>query len=323
MASKSSSILTLHVTLLAACSLVCVSSHASAQQARPTRASASKPSAPGAKRPARHKEYDEVLRESNLVILGEILDAQILQLRNQPGPLPEPVQTVDEEGYRSKVSLAAASWFFPELFDPPRLWSYRAEVRIREPFSGPLRKDHRISVNLVYGVSKDFVSEFITRPYAKDLCAKGSLVVLHLRKTRKETVALGHAEYELEPEQAPWPVSKDGLRQTITDMRIRMRRYEALQEIDKLVARVENLSDTERKTLRELVTASRPGLGQPRWAPRERTYLDQVLAGSVPGQAPAQAWRSWWSANRGSFINAPFRIGAGLGSQPSSETRPG
>lgn len=324
MTRKTLSCLPLRAFLVFVFVLSCASCQAGAQQTRPAASRTAGLSGPGAKRPAKHKEYDEILRESDVVILGQVDDAQIIQLKNEAGPLPEPKRSVNQEGIPVTIMPAGSSWFLADLFDPPRLWCYRAQVRIVEPFFGSFNKDSRITVDLVYGISRELVEEFVIgAAYTRVRSAKGSLVILHLRKTEVTPGGVERAPYELVSEQPPWPVDKDELTQRVADMKIRMRRYEALQEIDKLIAKVENLSNADRKTLRELVAASRPGLGQPRWTHRERVHLDQVLAGAVPGQTSAQAWRSWWSAHRDTFINAPFRIGAGLGSQPSPETRPG
>lgn len=83
MPPQSVSFSSLRAIPLIACAIVCRCSLAEAQAARAAPEPAGVSSAPAAKRLPKHKEYHDILEESDLVILGEIVDGQVLQLKNE------------------------------------------------------------------------------------------------------------------------------------------------------------------------------------------------------------------------------------------------
>lgn len=252
--------------------------------------------------PGHDLPYATVLNESTLVVVGAIRAAEFVQIKDQQGPPPQPRSGVDSCGTPITIMPQSASWFLSELFDPPHIEAYRIDLQVLEAVQGQAANLEIIKVNLVYGIHKVPV-ESLWDAYRKTVRNDniGSEITLHLRPVQGN---LGI--YELVSK--PWIVRVGGEFQARQDMKLRMRRYAAYQEIENLVGRFEQLAGNDLSRLHKLVSSEIPELGQVTFMAREVQDLEGLKTSAAPVAERAQAWRTWWASKKHGYIQQSLRI---------------
>jgi hypothetical protein len=250
--------------------------------------------------------YPEIVEQSDLVIIGRTLDGNLVQVKDEEGPPPQPV-TEQRGMVPSRIEPMSSSWRPKELLNPPKIWAYRASVEALEVFRGEIDRNNAVSANLGYGISKVAVEFYLDFEASRKYCSSDSVAVFHLVR-----VAGGEGDedkgevYELL--LRPWPVDEDKLGQAVEDMKIRFERYDAMQRIEGYLDDLNALDEGQLNDFLELISSSKPGLGTPVYLMGQKEELDRLIERTREGTVPADEWRKYWKQMKHYYVVMPFII---------------
>ena len=242
--------------------------------------------------------YQNILENSDLIAVVEVLDGEVIELTGPERPAPP--QRPKTAG---RQIIIACSWARSALGNPPAIWAYRARVKVHHSLNDGPAEGSILYINLAYGLSEKELTDFINGGVGSKWCSPGALSVQHLTRLRLQTTGNTYEMLTRVPELEP-----SQLEQTKTDMDIRWARYLAMKEIDRLVAGFQENTTAQHDTLILLARSDRDDLGEPLWNEQEEALLERLEMRTKSGAVSAAEWQRWWSSTRNHYINAPFRI---------------
>lgn len=250
----------------------------------------------------RYTPYDEVLSNSVVVILGQVVSCEIVNLKRGTEAGVRMVTHKDSMGVEYTECAVDADWLLEKLLSPSSVWTCRAMVRVKGVFAGSAKVDELLAVDIVYGVREDAVRSFTNEPSARDFVSGRSCAVIHLRKKNSKP----DATYSLVT--FPWEVKEMDIPGRSKEMETMLERYQRLLAIDNYVARFKSLTPSESDDLLALVGSRKPGMAKVNFSPAGAKTLIELSNHRQPTAENQQLWQRWWQRERGQFVEMPFRV---------------
>lgn len=243
-------------------------------------------------------------RDSRIVI-GRVVHTEIKRLA--------------EEGEHMSVSI-----HYQSIVPLPETWGIVAKLKVDETIKGEPAAVIEDCI-LAYGQSKQDLEQYLQLP-PQELFRTSE----HRDHVPVAAYYLTPISTEMQSRFAPVPpaamdvgttkptrmyeliirpnaVEADRVEQTADQLKIRVERYRAANEIDTLIDNVNGLNNERYAHLLELLMSRRDGLGQPMMAEEDLRHIEQLTAMSRDSTEAAAAWHNWWSTFRSKYVTLPLK----------------
>jgi hypothetical protein len=246
--------------------------------------------------------YLTMIEQSDLVIIAKTLDGNSIQIKDEEGSEPKPVvKTIGMS--QSTIMPKPSSWKQDDLFNPPKIWTYRVKLLVLGVYKGNAQEKSVVFADIGYAKSESDIERYTKFEGNKTFCSKDSIAVYHLKRSATEGKD-GSVIYELLDK--PWHISNNELEQTVKNMKIRFERYSAMQKINDYLKNFDALDEEKLNNFLALISSSKSTLGTPVYLQSQKKELDMLIEKTRKGEATADEWRKYWGKMKNTYIEMPF-----------------